>query len=107
MFLAFFHLLIKGKNTTSVLPKIMVKSCGVLQQQFIKEVNGDDVNLDVKQLVVYVNGYKQSKGENVGGGVDVSLYNVIGMVVLNPCNVMDPLVIVGVWIPKEQENLDL
>jgi len=60
---------------------------------------GDDVK--------YVNGYKQSKGEYVGGEGDVSLYNVIGMVVLNPCNVMDPLAIVGVWIPKEEKNLDL
>jgi len=57
---------------------------------------------------VYVNGYKQSKGEYVGGeGLDVSLYNVIGMVVSNPCNVMDPLVIVGVWMPKEEKLLDL
>jgi len=34
----------------------MGKSCGVRQQQFIKKVNGDDVNLDVKQLVKFLRG---------------------------------------------------
>jgi len=59
-FLVYFPSFTEEKNITNVLAKIMVKSCGVLQLQFIK-ANGDYARRDVKLVYSTVFAYRQGR----------------------------------------------
>jgi len=64
VFLVSFHLFTEEKNITNVPTKIMVKSYGVLQQQYTK-ANGDVVKRDVNLLYHFVNVTHQGKALRV------------------------------------------